>query len=155
MLKSKPRDDRFPDHIISQTGIHIPKSGVLFRQVLASGLSQSDPYSQPQLWTPHPYWGFNKNNLLFPQYPHWYPRKRITNLQNDSIGQVQKPLVNFPPLKEISPSPNWPKLGRASNHFNQYLNFFYVVLVILLYPPWLSFYNSKLILRIQSNKLFL
>ena len=42
MLKSKPRDDRFPDHIISQTGIHTPKSGVLFRQVLASGLPQSD-----------------------------------------------------------------------------------------------------------------
>ena len=42
MLKSKPRDDRFPDHIISQTGIHTPKSGVLFRQLLASGLPQSD-----------------------------------------------------------------------------------------------------------------
>ena len=45
MLKSKPRDDRFPDHIISQTGIHTPKSGVLFRQVLASGLPQSDHIS--------------------------------------------------------------------------------------------------------------
>ena len=42
MLKSKPRDDRFPDHIISQTGIHTPKSGVLFRQVLASSLPQLD-----------------------------------------------------------------------------------------------------------------
>ena len=45
MLKSKPRDDRFPDHIISQTGIHTPKSGVLFRQLLASGLPQSDRLS--------------------------------------------------------------------------------------------------------------
>ena len=45
MLKSKPRDDRFPDHIISQTRIHTPKSGVLFRQVLASGLPQSDHIS--------------------------------------------------------------------------------------------------------------
>ena len=45
MLKSKPKDDRFPDHIISQTGIHTPKSGVLFRQVLASGLPQSDRIS--------------------------------------------------------------------------------------------------------------
>ena len=49
--------------------------------------------------------------------------KEQTNLQNDSNGQVQKPLVNFPPLKEISSSHNWSKLGRASNHFNQYLNF--------------------------------
>ena len=45
MLKSKPKDDRFSDHIISQTGIHTPKSGVLFRQVLASGLPQSDRFS--------------------------------------------------------------------------------------------------------------
>ena len=45
MLKSKPRDDRFPNHIISQTGIHTPKSGVLFRQVLASGPPQSDHIS--------------------------------------------------------------------------------------------------------------
>ena len=41
MLKSKPRDYRFSDHIISQTGIHIPKSGELFCQVLALGLPQS------------------------------------------------------------------------------------------------------------------
>ena len=45
MLKSKPRDNRFPNHIISRTGIHTPKSGVLFRQVLASGLPQSDRIS--------------------------------------------------------------------------------------------------------------
>ena len=45
MLKSKPRDNRFPDHIISQTGIHTPKSGVLFRQVLALGLPQLDRIS--------------------------------------------------------------------------------------------------------------
>ena len=45
MLKSKPKDDQFPDHIISQTGIHTPKSGVLFRQLLASGLPQSDRFS--------------------------------------------------------------------------------------------------------------
>ena len=73
MLKSKPRDDRFPDHIISQTGIHTPKSGVLFRQVLASGLPQLDHISNHIYELSIHIEVLIQNNLLSPQYPHRYP----------------------------------------------------------------------------------
>ena len=87
MLKSKPRDDRFPDHIISQTGIHTPKSGVLFHQVLASGLPQSDHISNHIYELPVHIEVFN----IRPSFPSTLIdtlRKRTTNLQNDSNGQV-------------------------------------------------------------------
>ena len=121
MLKSKPRDDRFPDHIISQTGIHTPKSGVLFRQVLASGLPQSDRISNHSYELLVHIEVFIKTNSFSPSILTNTLGKEQTNLQNDSNGQVQKRYSNFPPLKEMSSSHNWPKLGKASNHFNQCL----------------------------------
>ena len=69
MLKSKPRDDRFPDHIISQTGIHTPKSGVLFRQVLASGPPQSDHFSNHSYELSVHIEVLFQNTLSSPQYP--------------------------------------------------------------------------------------
>ena len=75
MLKSKPRDDRFPDHIISQTGIHTPKSGVLFHQVLASSLPQSDRISNNIYELPIHIEVFNKNTILS-QYPHRYSQEK-------------------------------------------------------------------------------
>ena len=123
MLKSKPRDDRFPDHIISQTGIHTPKSGVLFRQLLASGLPQSERISNHSYELPVHIEVLSRLTPFFPSILTDTLGKEQTNLQNDSNGQVQKWYSNFPPLKEMCSSHNWPKLGRASNHFNQCLEF--------------------------------
>ena len=79
MLKSKPRDDRFPDHIISQTGIHTPKSGVLFRQVLASGPPQSDHISNHSYELSIHIEVLFQNNLSSPRYSIQYPREKNNN----------------------------------------------------------------------------
>ena len=87
MLKSKPRDDRFPDHIISQTGIHTPKSGVLFRQVLASGLPQSDHISNHIYELPV----HIEVLIIIPSFPSTLIdtlRKEQQTLHSDSNGQV-------------------------------------------------------------------
>ena len=106
MLKSKPRDDRFPDHIISQTGIHTPKSGVLLRQVLASSLPQSDRISNHSYELSVHIEVLFQNTLSSPHNPLRYPReKNKQTLQSDSNGQVQNPLASFPPLKEIISQP--------------------------------------------------
>ena len=123
MLKSKPRDDWFPDHIISQTRIHTPKSGVLFCQVLASGLPQSDHISNRIYELPVHIEVFNKNTILS-QYPHWYSwEKKQTNLQNDTNGQVQKPVIKLPPLKEMILAIFGPKALESFQTFNQNLDF--------------------------------
>ena len=88
MLKSKPRDDRFPDHIISQTGIHTPKSGVLFRQVLASSPPQSDRISNHSYELSVHIEVLIQNNLSSPQYPLRYPREK--NNKHCKVTQMVK-----------------------------------------------------------------
>ena len=138
MLKSKPRDDRFPDHIISQTGIHTPKSGVLFRQVLASGLPQSDRFPTTAMNSPS-ILRFCSRITLFSSVSSPIPSRKEQPLQSDSNGQVQKPLANIPPLKEIIFQPLLAQALESFQSFQTIPRVYYVMLVILLCPPWFSF----------------
>ena len=127
--------------------------------MLASGLPQSDRISSLRLWAPRSHWGFRQTKYSFSQYlcRSWSETILLEKtLQNDTNGQVQKPVFSFLQLRRSFQ----PKLAQSSRELPNISNNFLDYCYVMLGHPIISslvflLIHSKLSLRIQNKQFIL
>ena len=123
--------------------------------MLASGLPQSNRISNHTYYLPAHIEVLTRLIILFlvPSPVLVRDDTLRKNLQNDTNGLVQKPVIVFSPNKEIISSHNWPKALESFQTFQPIPRFFYVVLGHpILSSLVFNFHHSKLTLRIQFKQ---